>query len=146
MAEPITSILIVGGGTAGWMAAAALKRSVGPHCEVTLVESDRTAAAVIRENAARLGLRATVIATTVSSALAGAPSEHDLVFLDPPYDLTEEALAADLFGLVARGWLGQDALVVIERSKRSAEPTWPEGLEPERVKKYGETVIWYATN
>ena len=40
MAEPITSILIVGGGTAGWMAAAALKRSVGPHCEVTLVESD----------------------------------------------------------------------------------------------------------
>ena len=39
-AAPIKSILIVGGGTAGWMAAAALKRSVGPHCEVTLVESD----------------------------------------------------------------------------------------------------------
>jgi len=40
MAEPIKSILIVGGGTAGWMAAAALNRSLGPHCAVTLVESD----------------------------------------------------------------------------------------------------------
>lgn len=112
--------------------------------DVTLVESDRSAAAVIRDNAGRLGLKATVLATTVSSALAGTARELDLVFLDPPYDLTEEALAADLGTLVARGWLAQDALVVVERSKRSAEPTWPEGLEPERVKKYGETVIWYA--
>lgn len=38
-AEPIKSVLIVGGGTAGWMAAAAIKRSVGPHAEVRLVES-----------------------------------------------------------------------------------------------------------
>ena len=40
MTEPIRSVLIVGGGTAGWMAAAALNRSLGPHCKVTLVESD----------------------------------------------------------------------------------------------------------
>ena len=40
MAEPIKSVLVVGGGTAGWMAAAALNRSLGPHCKVTLVESD----------------------------------------------------------------------------------------------------------
>jgi tryptophan halogenase len=39
MAESIKSILIVGGGTAGWMAAAAIKRSVGPNAEVQLVES-----------------------------------------------------------------------------------------------------------
>lgn len=40
MVEPIQSILIVGGGTAGWMAAAALKRTVGPNAQVRLVESD----------------------------------------------------------------------------------------------------------
>lgn len=113
---------------------------------VTLVESDRTAASVIRDNAARLGLPATVLPVSVASALAGTARELDLVFLDPPYDLTEEALAADLEALATRGWLAEGALVVIERSKRSAEPTWPKGLEPERVQKYGETVIWYATH
>ncbi|KGN31844.1 methyltransferase [Knoellia sinensis KCTC 19936] len=112
--------------------------------EVTLVESDRQAASVIRDNVARLGLRATVLAVTVTSALAGAARPLDLVFLDPPYDLSEEALAGDLEALVSRGWLAEDALVVVERSKRSAEPRWPAGLQPEKVKKYGETVLWYA--
>ncbi|NBB51060.1 FAD-dependent oxidoreductase [Rhizobium sp. CRIBSB] len=40
MAEPIRSILVVGGGTAGWMAAAALNKALGPHATVTLIESD----------------------------------------------------------------------------------------------------------
>lgn len=114
--------------------------------EVTLVESDRAAASVIRDNAARLGLRASVLPVTVTSALAGAARPLDLVFLDPPYDLSEETLGADLSSLVSRGWLVGDALVVVERSKRSAEPTWPDGLVAERMKKYGETVIWYAVH
>jgi len=38
--QPVRSILIVGGGTAGWMAAAALQRTLGPHARVSLVESD----------------------------------------------------------------------------------------------------------
>lgn len=40
MAEPIRSVLIVGGGTAGWMAAAALQRTLGPNAAITLVESE----------------------------------------------------------------------------------------------------------
>ncbi len=40
-AEPISSIAIVGGGTAGWMAAAALAKVIGTaHCKITLVESE----------------------------------------------------------------------------------------------------------
>ena len=37
--EPIRSIAIVGGGTAGWSAAALLSRVLGPDCRITLVES-----------------------------------------------------------------------------------------------------------
>ena len=41
MTEPIRSVVIAGGGTAGWMAAAALSKALGPHqLKITLIESE----------------------------------------------------------------------------------------------------------
>jgi tryptophan halogenase len=36
----VRRVLIVGGGTAGWMTAAALSKLIGKHLDITLVESD----------------------------------------------------------------------------------------------------------
>jgi 16S rRNA (guanine966-N2)-methyltransferase len=114
--------------------------------EVLLVEADRAAAAVTRKNVKALGIPGiSVQATTVQRALSSAPAQPcTLVFLDPPYDLDEGALAADLAALVQQRWLAEDALVVVERSSRSPEPRWPEAFEPEAVRRYGETRIWFA--
>ena len=38
--RPITRVVVAGGGTAGWLAATALVRQLGPLVDVTLIESD----------------------------------------------------------------------------------------------------------
>jgi len=113
---------------------------------VTLVEQDRKTAALIAENARAIGFaRANVVSAPVASTLRRAPSApYDIAFLDPPYPLSEDALAADLLALSAEGWLVPGALVVVERSGRSPEPRWPDGIRGDREKRYGETVLWYG--
>jgi 16S rRNA (guanine966-N2)-methyltransferase len=113
---------------------------------VLLVESDKGAAKVTRQNSDTLGIPGvTVRHATVQRVLATAPTEpQTLLFLDPPYDLSEEALTADLLALTTNGWLAPDALVVVERSSRSPEPAWPDELEREGERRYGETKIWFA--
>jgi 16S rRNA (guanine966-N2)-methyltransferase len=113
---------------------------------VTLVERDRRTAALVRSNARTLGFtKVDVRVGSVAGTLARPPAApYDIVFLDPPYPLADEAVAADLAALVEHGWLVPDAMVVVERSARSPEPRWPDGLVDPRSKRYGETVLWYG--
>ena len=112
---------------------------------VTLVESDRRTARLVEANARTVGIDATVVAQPVARVLSTRPREpFDVVFLDPPYPLGEDALAEVLGLLVSQDWLSDGAAVVVERSARSVEPAWPGGLGGPRSKKYGETVLWYV--
>jgi len=118
---------------------------------VLLVESDWAAVAVIRRNIADLGLPGVdvgVRAETVEKTLVSGPAtdrgRYDLVLADPPYDVTEEALADALRLLVTHAWLSLDALVVVERSARSPQPRWPHGLDGAGERRYGETKMWFA--
>lgn len=111
-----------------------------------LIESDARAAEVARENVAALGLPGAVVrCAPVASVLAGAAdTAFDLVLADPPYAVTEVAVGQVLEALLFGGWLAPEAVVVLERSARSPETSWPDGLTPEKVKKYGETRIEIA--
>lgn len=119
--------------------------------EVTLVESDRRTADLVRANARAVGCDvADVRARSVAAVLAdGAGAPYDVAVSDPPYPLEEHRLADDLAGLVAHGWLVEDALVVVERGSRSPEPSWPAGLARldgrRGQRRYGETTLWCAT-
>ena len=73
---------------------------------------------------------------------AESREQYDVIMLDPPYDLGEEELAANLVS--ASSLLAPDGVVMVERSSRSPEPSWPEGLTQFREKRYGETVLWWA--
>jgi 16S rRNA (guanine966-N2)-methyltransferase len=116
--------------------------------EVVLVERAASAAAVCRENARAVqkaapgALTVTVAARSVQSYLDAAVGTFDLVFLDPPYDIPDAELTSNLAALPRI--LSQHALVVVERSSRTPEPSWPAGLTSIRSKKYGETMVWWA--
>ncbi|WP_258904418.1 16S rRNA (guanine(966)-N(2))-methyltransferase RsmD [Actinokineospora sp. UTMC 2448] len=112
----------------------------------TLVESDRTAVKVLRDNAAALGLPgADVRPGKVATVLAEPPpAPYDLVFADPPYALGQAELAAVLTALVGNGWAADGATVVIERDRRSGEPAWPPGFESTRTRAYGDTELHWA--
>ena len=94
----------------------ALSRGAG---SVVFVESDRRAAAVIRENLEALeASRAALVQRDVLDWLRG---EHevplDLVFCDPPYDAAP-SLAQPLSDLLPRA-TAPDARIVTESSKRT---------------------------
>lgn len=116
--------------------------------DVTLVDSARAATQVCAANVKALGLRGVrVVTAKVTSFLAGvAGAGVDLVLLDPPYDLPEAELSLMLEPLARTEdpWLAEGAVVVVERSSRSPEPTWPAGLRRFSEKRYGETRVWFA--
>lgn len=113
---------------------------------VTFVEQDRKTAALIARNAETLGAaRANVLSSSVTAALRKSPAApYDIAFLDPPYPLTDLEVTNALAELVTGEWLVPGALVVVERSVRGPDLVWPDGLEGERSKRYGETMLWYG--
>lgn len=117
-----------------------------------LVESDARAARIIRDNivALKAGAAARLITGRVAQVLAGPPEggRYDVVFADPPYAVPDEEITEVQQLLVEHGWLAGDAVVVLERSTRTAVRgaglTWVDGITPDRVKRYGETTLWYG--
>ena len=114
-----------------------------------LVEKSPRAATVAQRNAARVA-RAVgsdaairVHRTSADGFLRSARGPFDLVFLDPPYDVGEIELTSTLALLVPL--VSPEADVVIERARRSPEPTLPPGLVAGRAKRYGDTALWWAT-
>ena len=113
---------------------------------VTCVESDRRTAKVVQANVATLGFTdVEVLAHPVSRVLGQRPTDpFDVVFADPPYPVDNTEVERVLALLVAHEWMASGAVLVLERSARSVEPTWPSGLTGERHRGYGETVLWYV--
>ena len=115
---------------------------------VDLVERGRPAAAVVRRNAAVVAKAgalptARVHESAVRTYLQRAAGPFDLVFSDPPYDLDDEAMTGDLRAIAPL--LSPEALVVIERARRSTPPDFAAaGLRLTRDKTYGDTTLWWA--
>jgi len=118
---------------------------------VALVERDAGAIGTLRTNVGllqdALGKEAQckfeVVKSSVAAFLGGEQREWDLIFLDPPYELSEAELTQAVAH--AAGLLAADGMLVVERSVRSPQPHWPTRLTNVREKRYGETRVWFAS-
>lgn len=107
------------------------------------VDSQKQAARIIGDNARTCVLDVQVSCMSVSKRLT-VPSARlcDVVFLDPPYDLPDEELAENIRSLPAH--IKEDALVLVERSKRSPEPEWGADFVLLDERTWGDTRVWFA--
>ncbi|GAB1327342.1 16S rRNA (guanine(966)-N(2))-methyltransferase RsmD [Streptomyces sennicomposti] len=122
----------------------ALSRGAG---HTLLVEADARAARIVRENVKSLGLPGAEVRTGKAEQIVQSPppaGPYDIVFLDPPYAVTDDDLREILLTLRSQGWLAAEALVTVERSTRGGEFAWPEGFDALRARRYGEGTFWYG--
>jgi len=132
--------LYAGSGAVGLEAA-----SRGAH-PVLLVERDRRTAQLTKDNAKALGLGVDVTISPVEQVLQRPPARpYDVVFADPPYELDTSAVSAQLQQLVANRWVAPGSLVVVERSRRTPDLTWPEAAARRWSRAYGETVLHFGS-
>ncbi|WP_382304638.1 16S rRNA (guanine(966)-N(2))-methyltransferase RsmD [Herbiconiux sp. UC225_62] len=122
---------------------------------VVLVEKNAAAARIARQNAEmvaraaardarpRIDVPVQAVLPYLRAVPVVAGAGYDVVFIDPPYELAESELSEALAALVPL--LSPDGTVLVERSSRSPEPSWPVGLVLDRTKAYGETVLWWAS-
>lgn len=106
-----------------------------------LVEADHRAAKVIAGNVGicRAQRRVRVVERSVESFIASPAGPFDLVFIDPPYDVASDDVAALLTMLLPA--LAEGAWVVVERGSRTEAVELPAGLEAVVDKKYGDSVV-----
>ena len=107
------------------------------------VESNARAASVIKRNIAELGAAGHVHRSSVEKFVVDlSHGPFGLVFIDPPYAVTTEQVAA-IVADVSRQTADPDALIIVERSSRDPF-AWPEGVDALRDKSYGDTHLWYG--
>lgn len=134
-------VLDLFGGT-GALALEALSRGAR---HAVIADSGREAFAAIRRNAENvlkeaLPARATLMRADYRSAIRNLGGRRfDLVFLDPPYRMTE-AYADAISRLYAAGNLNGEAIIVCERRSDIAVP-FPDGFYAYDSRTYGETSV-----
>ncbi|MDT0455393.1 16S rRNA (guanine(966)-N(2))-methyltransferase RsmD [Streptomyces sp. DSM 41527] len=114
---------------------------------VLLVEADARAVRTIRDNVRAVGLPGADVRAGKAEQTAAAPppgEPYDIVFLDPPYVVTDAELCEILLTLRGEGWLADDALVTVERSTRGGAFPWPDGFAAIKARRYGEGTLWYG--
>lgn len=74
-------------------------------------------------------------------------SPYDIIFMDPPYSLSNEVIEGLLDTIIERNLLHPHGVIAIERESKSKPFSWPVAprkLEEIKVRSYGQGSIYYG--
>lgn len=113
---------------------------------ILAIDKAKAAVDVIEANVANLGAGGVlVVRSSIAAAIAGPPpgGPFDVVFADPPYEVSDASVATDLAVAHASGWFADEAVIIVERSIRSDSP-FPVMVHEVEQRRYGDTALWYG--
>ncbi len=138
--------LFAGSGAVG---VEALSRGAGL---VESVESNSASAEVCEKNFALLlnqpdlGKFKVHTTTTFEYLNHLANKEFEIIFLDPPYDVSNTEIEKILKKIQSNNLLSKFGVIAIERDAKGAVLAWPEGLQEVKVRSYGQGAIHYGSH
>lgn len=108
--------------------------------ECIFVDNKKSNIALIKENLIKTGLNSNsrLIAADAKKALTILGAEKvkaDLVYLDPPYNMTD--LSPMVSQIISLDILAGDGLIIVEHAYGNRQ--WAEDFAPKKQKKYGDT-------
>jgi len=80
----------------------------------------------------------------LASDNATEKGRYDIIFMDPPYELSNQSIEELLEVIKTRDLLALRGVLAIERKSKSSPFTWPVGMEEIKVRSYGQGSIFYG--
>lgn len=127
-------------GGSGTMSFEALSRGM---THATIIEKDRKAQLVIKENAKLLGVEADMklINGDSKSRIEGLSGTYDIIFLDPPYAYEHTEYVVQR--IIELNLVHEDSMIIVETDGKRTIPEEISGFEKIDLKDYKATQIHY---
>jgi len=75
-----------------------------------------------------------------------ANKQFEIIFLDPPYEVSNIEIEKILRKIQSNNLLSKFGVIAIERDAKGAAFTWPEGLVETKIRSYGQGAIHYGSH
>ena len=69
---------------------------------------------------------------------------YDIIFMDPPYEMDNAEITEMLIVISERSLIQPRGIIAVERASKSDEFQWPDGMQCEKVRSYGEGSIYFG--
>ncbi len=111
--------------------------------DITAVDNFYRCVKFVEKTAKELEVDIYTLKSDVFSFLKKPFKSYDLIFVDPPYDFSDEQFEEIVAAVFKNNFLNENGLLILEHSKHTKHPSHPNFIEN---RKYGSAVFSFYKN